>query len=157
MPPLLIYSNRMDQIHCRSGRNPATRGEERHQRDGGYRGNLLPAGWEPRAEAPELDLALAFERYKQAVLISGYPVARQRILSVRAADRLAVALLDLEDDIASHRRRLLQTVCEFAPLLSKYSNDGQSSTSATNRRPLCSCPSVCPEGHSLAKSCAVMA
>jgi hypothetical protein len=70
-------------------------------------------------EALEPDLELAFERCKQAVLISGDPVARQRILSVR--ERLAEAArarrADPGDDMASHRTRLLQSVSVFAGLL----------------------------------------
>ena len=70
-------------------------------------------------DATEPDLELAFERYKQAVLISADPEARERIIRVR--DQLSETArqrrADADDDMASHRTRLLQTVSEFVGLL----------------------------------------
>lgn len=68
-------------------------------------------------EAPEPDLELAFERYKQAILISGDREDRDRI--VRLRDRLAGSgrRRRADSDIASHHARLLQTVREFIALL----------------------------------------
>jgi hypothetical protein len=70
-------------------------------------------------EALDPDLELAFERFKQAVLISDEPGARQNIVEVRY--RLSAAARahrgDAGDDMASHRTRLLQTVSEFIELL----------------------------------------
>jgi hypothetical protein len=70
-------------------------------------------------EALEPDFELAFERYKQAVLISDDAPTRGRIVSIR--DRLADIAQrrrgDDTDDLASHRRRLLQTINEFIGLL----------------------------------------
>jgi hypothetical protein len=70
-------------------------------------------------EAPDPDLELAFERFKQAVLISDDTEARQSIVGIR--DRLTeTARLrrgEAGDDMASHRLRLLQTVSEFLGLL----------------------------------------
>jgi hypothetical protein len=70
-------------------------------------------------EAPDPDLELAFERFKQAVLIADDADARQGIISV--CDRLSEAVRlrrgDASDDMASHRSRLLQSVSEFIGLL----------------------------------------
>jgi hypothetical protein len=70
-------------------------------------------------EAPDPDLELAFERFKQAVLISDNLNARHLIAEIR--DRLSTAARarrgDTDDDMASHRTRLLQTVSQFLELL----------------------------------------
>lgn len=70
-------------------------------------------------EALDPDLELAFERFKQAVLIADDPEARRGIIRIR--DRLSQAARarrgDPADDMASHRARLLQTVREFIELL----------------------------------------
>jgi hypothetical protein len=69
--------------------------------------------------APEPDLELAFERFKQAVLIADDDEARERINGVR--DRLLAVTTNprrqLDGDMASHRARLLRTVTEFIGLL----------------------------------------
>jgi hypothetical protein len=67
--------------------------------------------------AREPDLELAFERFKQAVLIADDVGARSRIKAVR--DRLAAAGPVLDGDMASHRARLLRTIDEFIGLLPK--------------------------------------
>jgi hypothetical protein len=70
-------------------------------------------------DAPQPDLELAFERFKQAVLIADDHAARQGIAAIR--DRLDAAARrtdgDRDEDMASHRMRLLQTVHEFLGLL----------------------------------------
>lgn len=70
-------------------------------------------------EALEPDFELAFERYKQAVLISDDAETRRRIIDLR--DKLAEIAQrrrgDDTDDLASHRRRLLQAINEFIALL----------------------------------------
>jgi hypothetical protein len=68
-------------------------------------------------EAVEPDLELAFERYKQAILISGNSEDRARIVQVR--DRLALAdrRRRADAEMATHRARLLQAVREFLALL----------------------------------------
>lgn len=70
-------------------------------------------------EALVPDLELAFERFKQAVLISDDAEARRSIVGIR--DRLSEAARvrrgQVDDDMASHRTRLLQTVSEFLGLL----------------------------------------
>ena len=67
-------------------------------------------------DAPDPDLELAFERYKQAILISGDEESRERIVRVR--DRLVGSSRRRTDPfMASHRARLLQTVREFLILL----------------------------------------
>jgi hypothetical protein len=70
-------------------------------------------------EAPDPDLELAFERFKQAVLISDDAEARRRIVGMR--ERLSEAARGRRgepgDDMASHRLRLLQTISEFLELL----------------------------------------
>jgi hypothetical protein len=64
-------------------------------------------------DAPEPDLELAFERYKQAILISGEPDDRERIIRVR--DRLAAGAQRpaADAEMATHRARLLEAVREF--------------------------------------------
>ncbi len=68
-------------------------------------------------DAAEPDLELAFERYKQAILISGEAEDRDRIARIR--DRLSGSArrrrADL--DVQSHRSRLLQAINEFLGLL----------------------------------------
>jgi hypothetical protein len=72
-------------------------------------------------EAVEPDLELAFERFKQAVLISNDRDAVEKITEIR--DRLGTSArqhrADPEDDMASHRNRLLQAVNEFLRLMPK--------------------------------------
>lgn len=68
-------------------------------------------------DAPEPDLELAFERYKQAILISGDREDRERIERVRERLTRSARGRRPDPDIASHRARLLQAVREFLGLL----------------------------------------
>jgi hypothetical protein len=68
-------------------------------------------------DAPEPDLELAFERYKQAILISGNREDRERIEMVRERLMESTRRRRPDPDIASHRTRLLQSVREFVGLL----------------------------------------
>jgi len=67
-------------------------------------------------EAERADLELAFERYRQAVLIGGNALARAGIEHVKA---LLVAARKAEgaDDMASHRERLHRAASEFLAML----------------------------------------
>jgi hypothetical protein len=67
--------------------------------------------------APIPDLELAFERFKQAVLIGDDAEARLRISQIR--DRLAVVgkRAGNDGDLDSHRARLLRAIQEFLGLL----------------------------------------
>lgn len=70
-------------------------------------------------DAPQADLELAFERFKQAVLISDDAEARGKILEIQ--DRLqqiaSKRRSSTRDDMASHRDRLLKAIREFLTLL----------------------------------------
>jgi hypothetical protein len=70
-------------------------------------------------DAPQPDLELGFERFKQAVLIADDVPAREGIATIR--DRLDAAAPQTQagqdDDLGSHRTRLLQAVQEFLGLL----------------------------------------
>ncbi len=68
-------------------------------------------------DAEDADLELAFERFKQAVLIANLGAARAGIDEVIA--RLTAIRLrrGAQDNLSSHRRRLLQAAREFRGLL----------------------------------------
>jgi hypothetical protein len=65
----------------------------------------------------EADLELAFERYKQAVLISNHAQARQSISEISLRLKGVRKRRSVADDLSSHRVRLLKSVEEFLALL----------------------------------------
>jgi hypothetical protein len=68
-------------------------------------------------DAQDKDFELAFERFKQAVLIADDIEARQRIMEIRDRLESASPRRRSRDDMASHRARLLKAVREFLALL----------------------------------------
>jgi hypothetical protein len=108
---------RTEWIEYRPGQEAALRRELRHsfgrieQLATYYRtlGNLA-------LEAAETDLELAFERFKQAVLVADDADARQRIVEIQGRLENAPRRRS-PDDMASHRGRLLKAVREFLALL----------------------------------------
>jgi hypothetical protein len=69
-------------------------------------------------EAPLADLELAFERFKQAVLIADDPGPRASIVEIRRRlEDTPRRRSGTRDDMASHRTRLLKAVSEFLALL----------------------------------------
>lgn len=67
--------------------------------------------------ADEPDLEEAFERFKQAVLISDDVEARDGLTKLRSRLRSRLGRENLTGDLASHRNRLLRAVTEFLALL----------------------------------------
>lgn len=65
-------------------------------------------------ESVVCDHELAFERYRQAILITDDAVARRRVLSIK--ERLSENGTQVED-MASHRSKLSRSVSEFLALL----------------------------------------
>ena len=67
--------------------------------------------------ADEPDYEEAFERFKQAVLISDDREARNGLARLRNRLRSRLGREELTGDLASHRNRLLRAVTEFLALL----------------------------------------